>query len=211
MGREFFTKEDDYPELEETYRVWGNNYHDDGDDVECEITIRDDDGYGVYETEITSTPADGHTYRAGEVIESTMQHNTQVVVRGPVGIAIRVGDAEGSYRFARYHDGSATDTLTYRHLVEPDDFDDDGISVDAGILFSPPAPGVTQQPREAMQSLEKLLDLDFDTIASVTSHSCGTSLIRPLERLCSGMPPDLSDCGHTAPRRSAGTLPCAPA
>ena len=132
MGREFFTKEDDYPELEETYRVWGNNYHDDGDDVECEITIRDDDGYGVYETEITSTPADGHTYRAGEVIEITMQHNTPVVVQDQVGIAIRVGDAEGSYRFARHHTGSGTDTLTYRHEVEPDDFDDDGISVDAG-------------------------------------------------------------------------------
>ena len=30
--------------------------------------------------------------------------------------------------------------------------------------LSPPAPGVTQHPREAMQSVEKLLDLDFDTI-----------------------------------------------
>ncbi len=30
--------------------------------------------------------------------------------------------------------------------------------------LGPPAPGVTQQPREAMRSVEKLLNLDFDTI-----------------------------------------------
>ena len=30
--------------------------------------------------------------------------------------------------------------------------------------LGPPAPGVTQRPQEAMQSVEKLLDLDFDTI-----------------------------------------------
>ena len=30
--------------------------------------------------------------------------------------------------------------------------------------LSPPAPGVTQQPKEAMRSLEKLLDLDFGII-----------------------------------------------
>lgn len=30
--------------------------------------------------------------------------------------------------------------------------------------LGPPAPGVTQRPMEAMRSLEKLLDLDFDTI-----------------------------------------------
>ena len=30
--------------------------------------------------------------------------------------------------------------------------------------LSPPAPGVTQRPREAMRSVEKLLDLDFDAI-----------------------------------------------
>ena len=35
--------------------------------------------------------------------------------------------------------------------------------------LSPPAPGVTQRPEEAMRSVKKLLDLDFDTICF--SHS----------------------------------------
>ena len=30
--------------------------------------------------------------------------------------------------------------------------------------LSPPAPGVTRHPQEAMRSAEKLLELDFDTI-----------------------------------------------
>ena len=40
----------------------------------------------------------------------------------------------------------------------------DSLQYKLGWRLSPPAPGVTQRPREAMQSLEKLLDLDFDTI-----------------------------------------------
>ena len=30
--------------------------------------------------------------------------------------------------------------------------------------LGPPAPGVTQRPEQAMRSVEKLLDMDFDTI-----------------------------------------------
>ena len=40
--------------------------------------------------------------------------------------------------------------------------------------LSPPAAGVTQSPGEAMRSLEKLLDLDFDTICFSHFYPCGT-------------------------------------
>ena len=40
----------------------------------------------------------------------------------------------------------------------------DALQYKLGWRLYPPAPGVTQRPGEAMRSLEKLLDLDFDTI-----------------------------------------------
>ena len=40
----------------------------------------------------------------------------------------------------------------------------DALQYKLGWRLYPPAPGVTQQPREAMRSLEKLLDLEFDII-----------------------------------------------
>ena len=40
----------------------------------------------------------------------------------------------------------------------------DALQYKFGRRLYPPAPGVTQQPGVALQSLEKLLDLDFDTI-----------------------------------------------
>ena len=40
----------------------------------------------------------------------------------------------------------------------------DALQYKFGRRLYPPAPGVTQQPEEALRSLQKLLDLDFDTI-----------------------------------------------
>ena len=40
----------------------------------------------------------------------------------------------------------------------------DALQYKLGWRLSPPAAGVTQRPREAVRSLERLLDLDFDTI-----------------------------------------------
>ena len=40
----------------------------------------------------------------------------------------------------------------------------DALQYKLGRKLYPPAPGVTQRPHEALRSLEKLLDLDFDTI-----------------------------------------------
>ena len=56
MGRNFHTLEDEYPEDDETFIVRFNNSVDYGHDGECLITITDDDGIGIYDLEITSTP-----------------------------------------------------------------------------------------------------------------------------------------------------------
>ena len=49
--------------------------------------------------------------------------------------------------------------------------------------LSPPAPGVTQQPREAMRSLEKLLELDFDTICFSHFPPMRNEPLKALKRL----------------------------
>ena len=95
MGRDFHTREDLYPEVDETFRVWMNNSVDDGDDDdgECIITITDDDGVGIHRLEITSVPQelpagseDGETvvaYTTGDIIEITAHFTGPVTNEGP--------------------------------------------------------------------------------------------------------------------------------
>ena len=58
MGRNFHTLDDQYPEIDETFKVQFNNSVDYGHDGECIITIADDDGVGIYDLAITSEPGE---------------------------------------------------------------------------------------------------------------------------------------------------------
>ena len=147
MGRDFHTLEDVYPEADETFRVWFNNSVDYGNDGECIITIKDDDGVGIYKLEITSAPGevasaseDGETvvgYTAGDVIEITA-HFTGPVTNGRpstseqadyTGLYIQVGE---NRRLAEMLRGGGTDTIVFGYQVQADDVDANGISVDDG-------------------------------------------------------------------------------
>ena len=81
MGREFHTRDDLYPEADETYRIRFNNSVSYGTDGECVITLKDNDGVGIYKLEITSVPEELPTasyggealvaYTVGDDIEVT--------------------------------------------------------------------------------------------------------------------------------------------
>ena len=147
MGRDFHTLEDLYPEVDETFRVWMNNSVDRGDDGECIITIRDDDGVGIYRLEITSVPQelpagseDGETvvaYTTGDVIEITAHFTGPVTNEGPgtgeqadyAGLYMQVGE---NRRLAEMLRGDGTDTIVFGYTVQEDDLDADGISVEGG-------------------------------------------------------------------------------
>ena len=89
----------------------------------------------AYNTEIISTPVDGHTYRYGENIDIALTFNTDVYApEDDSWIVIRVGDAASgpNTRVAEYLSGSDTNRLIYRYQVEFDDADANGISVDGG-------------------------------------------------------------------------------
>ena len=146
MGRDFHTLEDDYPEMDETFKVRFNNSVDHGHDGECIITITDDDGTGIYDLEITSTPniypASGDQgpqvgYAAGDVIEITAHFTGDVTTVNPnngqqsdyAGVYIQVGE---NRRFAPYLRNYGADALIFGYTVTPDDLDTNGISVEGG-------------------------------------------------------------------------------
>ena len=147
MGRDFGTKEDMYSELDETFRVRFDNSVEHGHDGESIITIRDDDGVGIYDLEITSVPdviwsapnGEGsvRAYIPGDVIEITARFTGDVTNVNPAtgeqsdyaGIHIQVGEDR---RVARLLRGAGTDTLVFGYTVRENDLDADGVSVEYG-------------------------------------------------------------------------------
>ena len=112
MGRDFYTRQDQYPEIDETFKVRFDNSVDYGDDDYCIMTITDDDTPGIYDLNITSNglhtwidPFFGlihlsNTYIEGDVIKIEASFSAPVTTRNPstgrnadyAGIQIEVGD-----------------------------------------------------------------------------------------------------------------------
>ena len=78
---------------------------------------------------ITSTPADGDTYRAGETIRVSVRFNRKVTVTGVPTLLVVMDPRPGDHPRARYSGGSGTDTLTFDHVVVSGDRDWNGIEV----------------------------------------------------------------------------------
>ena len=145
MGRNFHTLDDQYPEIDETFKVQFNNSVDYGHDGECIITIADDDGVGIYDLAITSEPGDVTTasgdevvaYGAGDVIEISAHFTGTVTTLNPdtgeradhAGLYIQVGE---NRRVATLLRGDGSDMLVFGYTVTEDDLDADGISVEGG-------------------------------------------------------------------------------
>ena len=147
MGRDFHTLEDVFPEPDETYWVRFNNSVDNGDDGECTITIKDDDGVGIYDLEMRSVPGELpavegiegplEAYTTGDAILVTAHFNHPVTTVNPdtgeqadyAGLYLGIGE---NRRVANVVRGDGTDTLIFGYTVQPDDEDLDGISVENG-------------------------------------------------------------------------------
>ena len=81
---------------------------------------------------ITTDPANGSDYRAGETIKATVTFSEAVTVTGTPQLPLRIGD---NVRDADYVSGDSSDTvLSFSYPVTADDFDQDGISIDAFVL-----------------------------------------------------------------------------
>ena len=152
MGRTFHTLEDQYPEIDETFRVEFLNGVSKGHDGECIITITDDDGVGIHELEITSNPrqlpaTEGQEprvgYAAGDVIEITAHFTGDVTTTNPepgersdyAGIHLFVGNQRRLAPFLRRY---GSDALVFGYRVKSEDADADadadGIKLEKGGL-----------------------------------------------------------------------------
>ena len=93
-------------------------------------------GYKIFGTHvvdggvsITSSPADGDTYRAGETITVAVRFNRNVTVTGAPTLTVLMDPRPGDDPVARYSGGTGTNTLTFAHVVTSADTDWDGIEV----------------------------------------------------------------------------------
>ena len=80
---------------------------------------------------ITSSPASGDTYGAGETISVRIGYQVGVTVAGTPRLALGIGS---QVRQAAYASGSGTNALTFAYTVAAADSDDNGISVGANAL-----------------------------------------------------------------------------
>ena len=125
MDHTFYTIEDDRYEGVETYQA-GYSFAEGGHDIDrhtyCPVRIIDDDDLKVDSAWFSSTPADGHTYRAGEWIEFAVKFNGRAAVNGENYLAFSFRNATiFQFREAHHRRGSGTDTLVFGYQVVPRD------------------------------------------------------------------------------------------
>ena len=85
----------------------------------------------VNSVSISSAPASGDTYKAGETISVQVGFSASVTVTGTPQLALGIGSAT---RQAAYASGSGTGTLTFSYEVAATDEDNNGISVVSSAL-----------------------------------------------------------------------------
>ena len=122
MNHTFSTIEDDRYVGDEMYEAgysFANGSHDIDRHEYCPVTIEDDDDLKVDGAWISSTPADGRTYRAGEWIEIAAKFNGRAAVEGDNFLAFLFHSSGGfQSRKVDYRRGSGTDTLVFGYQVD---------------------------------------------------------------------------------------------
>ena len=89
------------------------------------------DGYTMVESvQVTSSPADGTAYRAGETIELTATFDHEVEIDGAVGLSLWLNhNDQSTWRGAWYQSGSGSKTLVFAYEVVVSDRDGDGLTI----------------------------------------------------------------------------------
>ena len=98
----------------------------------------------ITQTEVTSPPASGDTYRHGETIQVTVTFSEAVDVTGTALATLWFSQSTSTYRNAPYARGSGTTELVFEYTVAEGDTDTDGLQAGPHILAQggDPAMGV---------------------------------------------------------------------
>ena len=81
---------------------------------------------------ITSSPADGDTYGAGEHLEMRLTFDDRVRASGDLALRVQVGNASRSAGVVPRN--TPSDTLTFRYTIAEGDLDENGVGTRAGAL-----------------------------------------------------------------------------
>lgn len=95
------------------------------------VTVTDVSGATITSVVLTSIPAIGTTYIAGEVVSATTTFSGAVTVTGTPQLTLNVG---GSNKTANYTSGSGTTALVFSYTIQSGDLDANGISIGANAL-----------------------------------------------------------------------------
>ena len=121
------------------YGVWGNGANHLEDVAprvlpEAFSTTHRVDGYTIVESvQVTSSPADGTTYRTGETIEVTATFDQEVEIDGEVGVSLWLDhNGRSTWRGAWYQSGSGSKMLVFAYEVIVTDRDGDGLTIRQG-------------------------------------------------------------------------------
>ncbi len=83
----------------------------------------------VTDVAVTSTPASGGVYRAGETVSVSLTYDRPVLVEETPSLALEIGDHHVE---ATYRSGSGTNTIEFAYDVQTHDHDVDGFALPAG-------------------------------------------------------------------------------
>ena len=122
--------------------------------------------------EISSSPANGDTYRYGETIELSFTFDTALEVEGTPAVSLRLGEgSEGSVERATYVRGSGTNTLVFGYQVRITDRDTDGLSLRGTWVHSDGRIGGVYRDGDArIHANGSDFSFEFATLANRSGH-----------------------------------------
>lgn len=120
------------------------------------------------EAEILTGREDNPSPFQNKLVARVTQPLLEMVNGNPINVDVELGDGDiipfpfpvQVVHLPGHTEGSIALFLPEQRLV----IAGDAMQYKFGIKLSPPAPGVTEDPGRAMESLRKLLDLDFDAL-----------------------------------------------
>ena len=122
---------------------------------------------------LTSRPADGAAYRAGETITVEVAFSAPASVSGSASLRLNLG---GSLRTAAYAGGSGTAVWRFAYRVEVPDWDEDGVEAPAnglsgGISGEPDQPVALRHPAVAGGPAHRVRGIEPLTVREVRISS----------------------------------------
>jgi hypothetical protein len=153
----------------------------DSKDVDATVTYPDLTATGIVinrvRPEATVTKGADKTSKLGDAIEFSVKYSQPVTVAGTPTIGITVGSTN---RTADCVDGTGTDTLIFRYVVQSGDLDIDGIAIPNNVITLPSGASITDAGGTPLLTFDPVttsgvkVDATSPTVTLVSQPAAGT-------------------------------------